>query len=134
MGKRKGKPSMLGIFKQYFQAHPEWLRTRSNDAVLAQFKADHPSTEVSTKIKQAMFNAKNWARKGKNVHRRRRRKVEAIQAAIKAPQRRPDALQLLENQVDECLAMARTIGRETISDVIDHLHRARNRLVIKIES
>jgi len=27
MAKKKG-PSLLGIFKQYFSGHPDWLRTR----------------------------------------------------------------------------------------------------------
>jgi hypothetical protein len=134
MAKRKGKPSMLGIFKGYFQAHPEWLRTRSNDAVLAQFKGDHPNTEITPKVRQAMFNAKNWARKGKKGRRGRRRKVQAVQAAMRGPQRHGGALQLLENHVDDSLAMARTIGKEKISDVINHLHRARNMLVVAIES
>ena len=71
--KRREGPSLLGMFKQYFIDHPEWLRTRSNDAVLAQFKADHADIPVTPQIKQAMFNAKNYVRRGPKGKRRRKR-------------------------------------------------------------
>jgi hypothetical protein len=132
MAKRKG-PSMQDIFKQYFRDHPEWLGTRNNEAVIAQFSKDHPKLKVDQRVKQAMFNAKNHERKGGKVKRGRKRKVELINAAIKAPQSGNGALQILENHVDDCLAMARAVGNESIREIINHLHRARNMLVMKIE-
>jgi len=133
MAKRKG-PSFLGIFKQYFSDHPEWLRTRSNDDVMAQFSKDHPKFEADKRIKQAMFNAKNHMKKGKKGRLGRRQKVAEITAAMKEPQASNGALQMLENHVDDCLAMARTVGHESIREIINHLHRARNMLVMKIEA
>jgi hypothetical protein len=133
MAKRKG-PSLLGIFKQYFGDHPEWLRTRSNDEVMAQFSKDHPGIVTDKRVKQAMFNAKNHIRKGGQGKLGRRRKVAEITAAIHQPQEGNGALQILENHVDDCLAMARTIGHESIREIINHLHRARNMLVLKIEA
>jgi len=133
MAKRKG-PSLLGIFKQYFSDHPEWLRTRSNDDVMAQFSKDHPKIAADKRAKQAMFNAKNHMKKGKKGRLGRRQKVAEITAAMKEPQASNGALQILENHVDDCLAMARTIGHEAIRDIINHLHRARNMLVLKIEA
>jgi len=133
MAKRKG-PSLQGIFKQYFHDHPEWLRTRSNDEIIAQFSKDHPKIEADNRVKQAMFNAKNHMKKGGKGKRGRKRKVEMINAAIKAPKLGHGALQILENHVDDCLAMARTVGAESIREVIGHLHRARNMLVLKIEA
>ena len=131
--KREG-PSLLGIFKEYFTQHPEWLRKRSNDIVIAQFQTDYPDMEVTPRIKQAMFNAKNYMKRGKKGRRRRRRKVEMVQAAMARPYRKTGALQLLEGQIDDCLAMARQIGRDEIGDAINHLHRARNIIVMRIES
>ncbi len=133
MSKSKGS-SLLGIFKQYFADHPEWLKTRSNDEPMAQFANDHPNIKADKRVKQAMFNAKNHVRKGKMGRVGRRRKVAEITAAMKAPHTGNGALQLLENSVDECLAMARAIADGTLKDVVAHLHRARNILVMKIEA
>jgi len=133
MAKRKG-PSMQGIFKQYFRDHPEWLATRTNEAVIAQFSKDHPKIKPDQRVKQAMFNAKNHMKKGKKGKRGRRRKVAEITAAMKSPHASSGALQILENHVDDCLAMARAVGQESIRDVVNHLHRARNMLVLKIEA
>ena len=133
MAKRKG-PSLLGIFRQYFAEYPEWLGTRNNDAVMAQFSKDHPKIEVDKRVKQAMFNAKNYLKKGKHSRLGRKQKVAEITAAMKAPHAGNGALQMLENHVDECLAMARAVGAESIRDVVNHLHRARNMLVMKIEA
>jgi len=133
MAKKKG-PSLLGIFRQYFADHPEWLRTRSTDEVITQFNKDHPKIEVDKRVKQSLFNAKNYAKKGKKGKRGRRQKVAEITAAMKASTAGNGALQMLEDHVDDCLAMARAVGTESIRDVVNHLHRARNMLVMKIEA
>ncbi len=133
MAKRKG-PSLLGIFKQYFAEHPEWLQIRGNDAVMAQFTKDHPKIEVDQRVKQAMFNAKNHARKGKTEKAGRKRRVAEVTAAMNGSQSGGRALQLLENNVDECLAMARAMRDDSLREVVGHLHRARNMLVMKIEA
>ena len=134
MGRRRKGPSLLGIFKDYFNERPDWLQTRSNDAVVERFAADHPDIPVDKRVKQAMFNAKNFMKKGQPGRRGRRAKVAIINAAIASNSPKMDALQILETHVDECLAMARAIGKEAIGAVIGHLHRARNMLVMKIES
>ena|SRR5579871_2501185 len=133
MAKRKS-PSLLGIFKQYFNQHPDWLRTRNNEAVIAQFGKDFPKIEPDKRVKQAMFNAKNHMKKGKKSRLGRKRKVAEITAAMKEPRIGNGALQILENHVDDCLAMARAMGDESIREVVGHLHRARNMLVLRIES
>src|SRR5580700_8012539 len=102
MAKRKG-PSLLGIFKQYFHDHPEWLQTRANDDVMAQFSKDHPNISADTRVKQAMFNAKNHMKKGKSAKFGRKRHVAAINAAMRGPTVGNPAMQMLENHVDESL-------------------------------
>ncbi len=134
MGRKRKGPSLLGIFKDYFSERPDWLQVRSNDDVIKRFEADHPEIPVDKRVKQAMFNAKNYMKKGVSGKRGRRAKVAMINAAMASPAPKTGALQLLENHVDDCLAMARTIGKESIGVVINHLHRARNILVLKIES
>lgn len=135
MARKRGEgPSLLGIFKQYFTDHPEWLRARSNDTIMAQFISDHPEIKMEPRVKQAMFNAKNYLKRGKKGRGRRRRRVEQIQQAMARPQRRGGALQILEGHIDDCLAMAKQAGREELAEVIGHLHRARNKLIVMIES
>jgi len=136
MGRKRKRLSMSGIFREYFAAHPEWLQIKKNDAVLAQFVADHPNIKINKRVKQAMANAKNVARKGGYKGTKgKQRKVAAMQAAIVGA--RGGALggfQLLEDHIDDCLAMAKQIGAGRIDDVVRHLHRARNILVMAIET
>jgi hypothetical protein len=134
MGRKRKGPSLLGIFKDYIAANPQWLKTRSNDEAMAKFAAEHPELPVDKRVKQAMFNAKNYMKKGHVGRRGRRARVAEINAAMASSAPKTSALQLLENHVDESLAMARTIGKESLGKIIDHLHRARNMLVLMIES
>ncbi len=128
MAKHKG-PSLLGIFKQYFADHPEWLRIRGNDAVIALFAKDHPKIQVDQRVKQAMFNAKNHMRKGRPGRVGRKQKVAEITAAMNGSHAGSDALQVLENHVDECLAMARAMHYDSIREVVGqprrHQHQRR---------
>ena|ERR1700722_9978168 len=134
MGRKRKGPSLLGIFKGYFDERPDWLQIRTNDDVMAKFAADHPGIPADKKVKQAMFNAKNYMKKGQAGRRGRKAKVAAINAAMAATHPKTGALQMLENHVDDCLAMARAIGKDSIAPIISHLHRARNMLVMRIES
>src|SRR5205823_3425543 len=109
MGRKRKGPSLNGIFRGYFDTHPEWVQIKKNDAVLAQFAADHPNIVINKRVKQAMANAKNMARKGGHKGTKgKRRKIAAMQAAIVGA--RGGALggfQLLEDHIDDCLAMAK---------------------------
>lgn len=134
MGRRRKKVSKLGVFKKYLGEHPEWVDTRDNTAILSQFAQDHPNIPVDQSVKQALFNAKNFVRRGGKGTPGRKKKIAAVRREMGGSQVKGGALQLLESNVDDCLAMARQIGREQIGDVISHLHRARNILVMKIES
>jgi len=129
------KISLNGTFRQYFRDHPEWLQVKKNDAVLAKFAADHPKIPLNKKVKQAMANAKNLERHGGTTGTKgKHRKIAKMQAMMAANGRGAgNALQLLEDHVDDCLAMAKQIGMGQIGDVIRHLHRARNILVVAIE-
>jgi hypothetical protein len=51
------------IFRQYFHDHPEWLRTRSNEEVIAHFSKEHSKIEADNGVKEATFNAKNHMKK-----------------------------------------------------------------------
>ncbi len=136
MGRKRKRQSMSGIFRGYFEAHPEWLQIKKNDAVLAQFAADHPNIKIDRRVKQAMANAKNVARKGGYKGTKgKRRKVAAMRAAIVGASGGPlGGFQLLEDHIDDCLAMAKQVSAGRIDDVVKHLHRARNILVLAIET
>ncbi len=134
MAKRK-KFSLNGAFRQLFRAHPEWLNIKKNEAVLAQFAADHPSIPINKKAKQAMANAKNLERHGGTKGTKGKKGKVAEMRAVMAANGRGSgsALQLLEDHIDDCLAMAKQIGKGEIDLIIKHLHRARNLLVVAIE-
>jgi hypothetical protein len=130
--------SIQGYFRRVFQENPGLPRSRSNEDLLNRWLADHPrETAVPRAVKVGLQNVKSLLRsKG-----RKRRALRAAAAAAAAPPgtpapRRPAArrsgLEVLEEQIDECLAAARTLDREGLEDVISLLHRARNEVVWKM--
>src|SRR5262249_53894211 len=58
--------------------------------------------------------------------------VEGLTAAV-APMRRPATrgLESLEERIDDCLTLARSLDREGLEAVIDLLRRARNGVVVQ---
>jgi hypothetical protein len=65
--------------------------------------------------------------------RGRRRKGLADNGLAAGPKPiRPALLVPLEEHVDECLMLARGVGREQLADVIRYLKRARNQLIMMI--
>ena len=64
--KRRGG-SMSSYFRTVFQEKPEWLRQKSNDEVIARYRADHKmaaDADVGKSVKQTMANVKSILRKG----------------------------------------------------------------------
>jgi hypothetical protein len=65
--------------------------------------------------------------------RGRRRKLAATANGQPAPKPIRTALLVpLEEHIDECLMLARGVGREQLADVIRSLKRARNLLIMMI--
>jgi hypothetical protein len=147
-GRRQNGNSIQGYFRQLLADHPEWVAERSNDPIFKRWLADHPGfTEVPQGVKNGLSNVKSALRnKVRTVKkaRGRPRKVVAAAGPYEAPTpvaaRAPvvskaakaDALEALEEQIDECLSVAKGLGKEDLEQVIIFLRRARNAVVLKM--
>lgn len=142
MAKSKGQEGSLGgYFRKVFAERPDWLKGRSNDAILARYRTDHgmaPEATLEPRIKANLSNIKSVLRK----QRRKRGKRDATStpagapaemAATSTPRRGSTGrLEMLEELIDDCLTMAKHEDREGLHDVIQHLRRARNNVVWKL--
>jgi hypothetical protein len=135
--------SIASYFRAFFEAHPRLLWGRSNKAVLQKWRDDHPDEEdVPDRIKNILANTKSLLRKKKRKKGGRRKADEAgmamtevllLEPAVEEVAVSPvqQALEQLEDQIDDCLTLAKSLGREEMADVIGLLKRARNRVVWK---
>jgi hypothetical protein len=137
-GARKGGDTVAGYFRRVFAENPKLLKGRSNDEVLRRWLADHPGhATVPQSVKNSLSNIKSVLRQ-----RRRKRKAarpapegggaEAQQAQAAKRTVSPRNLESLEEQIDECLTLAKRLDREGLADVIHMLRRARNQVVWKL--
>ncbi len=128
--------SIQGYFRRIFHEKPKLLKERSNDELLARWLADHPSEkEVPKRVKSGLANLKSVLRsKGRKKKAAKAARVEAASPLASKP--RPSALkskfETLEEQIDECLTFARSLDREGLEHVINHLRQARNAVVWKM--
>jgi hypothetical protein len=136
-----GDETVTGYFRRLFRENPALLETRSNEEMLQRYLGDHPhETEISQKIKVAMSNAKSSVRATMRKKRRGRPPKAAVTAlaappvAVKPVRHVAHAsrLETLEEQIDDCLSVAKKMDRESLADVIKLLRRARNEVVWKL--
>ncbi len=128
-----------GYFRRLFKENPKLLFTKSNAELLGRWLTDHPgNSEVPQNIKNNLANLKSVLRK-KSRKRGRPKKVaeaapaEAVSVAVMKPARIAlKSLEALEEQIDECLTLARGLDREGLMDVIRLLRKARNDVVWKL--
>src|SRR5262249_21156566 len=100
--------------------------------------ADHPGEkEVPQRVKQNLANVKSVLRT--RLKRRGRKKAEVQANGPGAPQKAlaqvpaaSSVLEQLEEQIDDCMALAKNLDRDGLGDVIGHLRRARNAIVWEI--
>lgn len=136
--KRGGEGNISGYFRQVFEEQPDLLKTKSNDAILAKYREDHglaPDAELDKSIKNGLANVKSVLRKKKRL--RGRRKEAAAIAAGETPRaavRSGTKMESLEEAIDDCLTLARTLDREGLATVIKHLRAARNEVVWRMGS
>lgn len=131
--------NVTDYFRQVFAENPTWLDTRSNDALFARWLKDHPGeTEVPEPVRKNLSNVKSvlrsQSRKADVPKKPGRSKKDTL-----ATQHSPDAaresgrkLDTLEEQIDECLTLAKNLDRDGLEDVINLLRRARNEVVWKM--
>ena len=128
--KKSGGDSVGGVFRGIFQDHPQLLKTKSNDEVLARYRVAlglAPDAEIEKRIKSIMANVKSVMRK---KARKRGRKVQAAGGAP-VPKVSLRSLDHLEEMIDDCLTLAKNIDREELAGVIKSLRHARNEVVWK---
>jgi hypothetical protein len=130
--------SIMGYFRPILEANPKYLKSRKNGELYERWLKDHPGySEVPQPVKNGLSNLKSTLRakrgKGKGKRAGQKAGAEANGGAV-PPKRlaRPAGgpLERLEEQIDECLARAKSLDREGLEDIIHLLRRARNRVVV----
>ena len=129
MAKKTSKSgSSYSYFKQLFHDHPEWLKEKSNAVIVAQYKTDHNLPDDAIIEKKVMNNLANQ----KSVMRKGQRQRLAAKNPGKPPLVSSNRLEVLEEQIDECLTAAKNLDRTGLDEVIHLLRRARNKVVWKL--
>ena len=138
-GQDNGQPEGIrGYLRRLFQENPKWLAARSNDEMLARWLEDHPGeTEVPRRVKKNLSNVKSLLRQARGKKpgepKQERQPAGATAAAsAAAPRSAAPGLETLEEQLDECLTLAKNLDRQCLSSVINLLRRARNEVVWKM--
>ena len=133
--KRKSGNSSYSYFRTLFEQNPEWLNSKSNDLIVARYRADHGLADDAVLEKSVKNNLANL----KSVMRKKSRKGASAGASgggnsggAGAARRGGSRLEALEEMIDECLTLAKNNDREGLKDVIGLLRRARNEVVWKI--
>ena len=131
----KNQESVAGYFRKVFKENPKLLWGQSNQELLSRWLADHPGEkEVPDRVKWSLSNIKSVLRK-----KRRKRKAKAQPAQAMTTVAVPPAakkavrsLEPLEEQIDDCLSLAKQLDREGLDSVIKLLRRARNEVVWRL--
>jgi hypothetical protein len=135
-GQSEGE-NISGYIRRVFKENPKWLATRSNDEILARWLKDHPSEkEVPERVKKNLSNVKSLLRQAQRKKPGKPQKESQpagpTAASAAAPRKGVRGLETLEEQLDECLTLAKNLDREGLSSVINLLRRARNEVVWKM--
>jgi hypothetical protein len=134
-GQPNGGESVSGYFRKVFAESPKLLKTRSNDEVLQRWLKDHPGEkEVSAPVRNSLMNVKSLLRKkGRKRVRRQEEEREKATGVKPAPRTKvANALEELEEHIDDCLTVAKLLDREGLDHVIRLLRQARNEVVWKL--
>jgi len=127
-------------FKDIFAKEPRLLFEPSNRELLERWLSDHPGRRsVPTNIKNNLANVKSVLRK-KTRSRGGPKQAQHVAAAGAAPsvgvpklhRASVRGLEALEERIDDCLTLARTIDPEQLVDIIRLLRRARYQVVWKM--
>ena len=132
-GKRKGD-SLTGYFRQLFGEHPEWLAQKSNGVILERYRADHnvaADDSLEKRVINTLANTKSQLRKQER-EQTASGKPGSGRVAAAAQDRTETPMEHLEEQIDECLTLAKNLDRDQLESVINHLRRARNEVVWKL--
>ena len=128
----KDGETVSGYFRKVFHEKPKLIRGHSNQELLQRWLADHPGEkEVPERVKQILSNVKSVLRK-KGRERRAAKAQPAESVVTTAPRKAAGrSLEPLEEQIDDCLSLAKHLDRDGLGHVIQLLRRARNEVVWK---
>ena len=135
----EGADSIQGYFRPIIEQNPKkYLKSRDNSELYERWLKDHPDHDtVPESVKNSLNNLKSRMRKDRKMGRRRKAAASdeptasAAAAPARAARRAAGNLQALEEQIDECLGMARNIDREGLTRVIELLRDARNQVIAR---
>src|SRR5262249_22680582 len=138
--KAKTKGTISGYFRQVFDERPEWLRQKSNNEILARYRADHgmaEDQELPKSVRNTLANLKSVLRKKHRIKvrkaaRKAGQKGSPDRAVAAAPRPGRRTMEALEEQIDDCMTLAWNLDREGLHDVIRHLRAARREVVWKM--
>jgi hypothetical protein len=129
--------SVSGYFKAIFKENPGLVKSTSNEDIFARWLKDHPGEkEVPDRVKGILFNVKSKLRKQGAKKGRPRKEAQPTvegQPAAVAPIRRVPirGLESLEERIDDCLTLARSLDQEGLEAVLVLLRKARNGVVVQ---
>ncbi len=120
--------NLSGWFRKVFLENRPWLKGRSNEDVIALWEGQHPGQKFGSRERNACNNIKSVLRK---KLRKGGRKADDAESASTAVRISRAALELLEERIDDCMGIARTLDKEGLERVVKHLRAARNEIVWK---
>lgn len=128
--KQSNGESLMGWFRKVFLENRQWLKGRSNAAVVKRWEEEHPGQVFGPRERNACNNVKSILRKRRRKHGRRDEAAETGPpvAAIKVSRA---SLELLEERIDDCMVLTRALDREGLKAVHKLLRQARNEVVWK---
>ncbi len=121
--------SKSGWFRNVFTENPGWLKGRSNELVVARWEAEHSGRKFGPSERNACNNIKSILRK--QLRKRGRKAAVESGGAPPAVKISRANLEMLEERIDECMGLARSLDRDGLAPVWQTLRKARNEVVWK---
>src|SRR5437879_4624568 len=104
--RKRRKKSISGYFREVFRANPHWLQEKSNNAVVAKYRADHGMAGDAVVSKSAKSNLANIKSQMRKDLRGTGKSPKHISVTLSKGSHR---LEPLEELIDECLSMAKNL-------------------------
>jgi hypothetical protein len=125
-----------GYFRRILNENRRLLSGRNNQVLLDRWLADHPGhNDIPKNVRAILSNVKSVMRS----KRRGRRKAAGAEetgapatATLGLPKMKSHRLDRLEEQIDDVLALAKSMAGEGLENIIKLLRRARNEVVWKM--
>jgi hypothetical protein len=126
--------SIQGYFKRILKENPKLLKGRSNEELLKRWSDDHGGQQPSNSVRVGLQNAKSSLRSKRRKRRAAKTENGQPQAAaathpLAKPAKTAHKLEALEEQIDDCLSMAKHLDRDGLGEIIKLLRHARNKVV-----